>query len=68
MVKMDMKLLVLILLGVLVFMSFVQGTQISNLEKTLEQGVSVASGQTSSGNANTYTKPTVTIPAMVGGC
>ena len=64
---MNMKVLVLILLGVLVLMSFVQGIQINNLEEVLEEGVSIATSQTSPSSINTNTR-TANVPTMVGGC
>ncbi len=66
---MNMKILVLVLLGILVFMSFVQSMQINALEKSFEG----ATGNTVKTNSNgaslpTYANPTANVPAMVGGC
>ena len=66
---MNMKILVLVLLGILVVMSFVQGMQINALEKSFEG----ATGNTVKTNSNgasvpAYTNPAANAPAMVGGC
>ncbi len=66
---MNTKILVLVLLGILVVMSFVQGMQINALEKSFE-GATGSTAKTASNNANipAYTTPTANVPAMVGGC
>ena len=66
---MNMKILVLVLLGILVFMSFVQGMQINALEKSFE-GTTGNAVKTNSNcaSAPTYVNPTANAPAMVGGC
>lgn len=66
---MNMKILVLVLLGILVFMSFVQGMQINALEKSFE-GTTGSAAKTASNNTNipTYTTSAASAPAMVGGC
>ena len=66
---MNMKILVLILLGVLVFMSFVQGMQINALEKSFGKTTGSAVKTNSNGaSAPTYANPAANAPAMVGGC
>ena len=66
---MNMKILVLVLLGILVVMSFVQGMQINALEKSFEGATGNAVKTTSNSvNVPAYNQPAASAPAMVGGC
>lgn len=63
---MNMKILVLVLLGVLVIMSFVQGMQINALENSFEQALGIAPAAGT--NLPSYGNPASSAPSMVGGC
>ena len=62
---MNMKILVLVLLGILVIMSFVQGMQISALENSFEKSLGIAPANA---NVPAYGSPSASAPSMVGGC
>ena len=65
---MNMKILVLVLLGVLALMSFVQGMQINALEKSFGGAGSGVKAASNSANVPAYSQPAASVPAMVGGC
>jgi hypothetical protein len=67
---MNIKVLVIVLLGLLVLMSFVQGIHIRNLEKSIEEGVQVNGISGADNNVNTQGSGgfTTNVPSMVGGC
>ena len=66
--SMNMKILVLVLLGILVIMSFVQGMQINALEKSFGGTGSAVKTTSNSVNVPAYNQPAASAPAMVGGC
>jgi hypothetical protein len=62
---MKTKIIMAVLLGILVIMSFVQGMQISNLENVI---IGLKENSEKNSGASPYSNPRPNVPAMVGGC